>query len=1108
VFLVEFILFTHYYCSFYQNKWEQIVSNNAYLQTPALHNDSIVFITDDDLWSVNKLGGQAFRLTTSKGRSSHPKISPDGQWIAYLSDDHGQQDIYLIPFKGGVPKRLTHMGVIKLTGWSHNNLIHFASEYESRPRHPLLRSVDAKTLEVKTLPWGEATDFLIDGKVQVIGRNNGDPARWKRYRGGTAGTFWIDTEGKGKFKQILSKLPSNLTCPRLIGGRLFFISDHEGIGNIYSCLLNGRSLKRHTNQKEYYVRHFEFSEGTLSYNAGAEIFLHDIKSNTCRKIEIYVASTFNQALPRFECSSSYLQEFSIGSNSQKISITSRGQLYIFSPWSGGTIRLGKDHTRYRHPTLMKNKKGEECLVAVELDHESEETLKLWDLETRESKTLADKQDWGKIRTLSPSPKGNHLIITNNRAQIFYFEISTGQVHEIEKNKFSDILSVSWSPHGDVVAYSSPVDRARRGIKVYSLKTKKLRLLAQPILSDDDPSFDADGKYLYFGGIREFHPNYSETHFELSFPFATQIYAFVLDKDIPNPLEQYRDVEDEDSKGDDEDESKDKDKKKNVKKGKKKKEILTTKIDWEGIEDRIISLPGALGGHVSIWASKDKVFAFKRNVSGDNPHANWMDEENVVDMHCFDLKERKWEKWEEKVHQYSPASDGKNILVTSDGDLRVINVENKPSDGDDLNKKDGWVDLSRVKVKIDPKKEWKQMYQEAWVLQREHFWVPDMSKINWQKVYTRYLPLLEKVHTRRELSDLLWEMQGELGTSHCYEFMGDYNRRPAFHPSGSLAAQFKYRPQAKAMEITKLGKGDSWIKSSSSPLKATQLGLKEGDLILGIDGRAIENGQTLYQHLEGRGHQEIEIEIKRKGKKQKETLTVNSLGSSSMTHYRDWVDSNRDYVHKKSKGKLGYIHIPNMAVWGFSEFYRQFLTERIYEGLVVDVRYNGGGHVSQHILKILAQPVLGFDRTRHFDVELYPEYAINGPLVCLTNEQAGSDGDIFSHSWKLMKLGKLIGKRTWGGVVGIWPRHDLNDGTMTTQPEYSFWFKDVGWDVENYGTDPDIEVEITPQDYKAGKDPQMDKAIQVALADIRKSPPLRPNLEKGRPNLKLPNLPKA
>ena len=365
----------------------------------------------------------------------------------------------------------------------------------------------------------------------------------------------------------------------------------------------------------------------------------------------------------------------------------------------------------------------------------------------------------------------------------------------------------------------------------------------------------------------------------------------------------------------------------------------------------------------------------------------------------------------------------------------------------------------------------------------------MSKIDWNVIYDRYLPLLAKVKTRAELSDLLWEMQGELGTSHCYEQRGDYNRYGAGISLGRLGAYFTFEPKSKTYKIDRILRGDSWEWGSDSPLTAMGVHLKEGDRILAINDFEFNLASDLYEFLENKIGVSVELTIQRKGKTAFEKVVVKPNSNLNFPLYREWVEKNKKYVHEISKGKLGYVHIPDMGPFGYAEFYKHFIAESDYEGLVVDVRFNGGGHVSQHLLKVLAQKVVGFDETRYQGFQKYPMYA-PGVLVCLANEFSGSDGDIFPQTFKLMKLGKLIGKRTWGGIIGINGQYSLRDGTWVTQPEYSFWFKDNEWYVENHGVEPDIEVDITPEDYSKNLDPQLDRAIKEALIDLKKNPGLK------------------
>lgn len=379
----------------------------------------------------------------------------------------------------------------------------------------------------------------------------------------------------------------------------------------------------------------------------------------------------------------------------------------------------------------------------------------------------------------------------------------------------------------------------------------------------------------------------------------------------------------------------------------------------------------------------------------------------------------------------------------------------------------------------------------------------MSNVDWQAVYDHYAPLLDRVNTREEFNDLLWEMQGELGTSHAYVMGGDISKPLHHYGVGNLGADFIYDKKHQAYQFSNLKNGDSWDEHYASPLQQLGLNVEAGDLLWAVAGKQLSPTQRPEPLLLNLADQEVQLTVSDSKGKNKRNVVVKTLASSNRLCYRHWVDKNRAYVHEKTKGKVGYLHIPDMSPWGFAEFHRGFLAECDYDGLIVDVRFNGGGNVSPLLLEKLARKRRGYDITRWFGAEPHPADSPAGPMVALTNEYAGSDGDMFSHSFKMMQLGPLIGKRTWGGVIGIWPRHALADRGITTQPEFSFWFADVGWSIENYGVEPDIEVEITPQDHKHGRDPQLDRSIEEVLQIIKKRPPLRPPKLGDRPNLRQP-----
>jgi tricorn protease len=463
-----------------------------------------------------------------------------------------------------------------------------------------------------------------------------------------------------------------------------------------------------------------------------------------------------------------------------------------------------------------------------------------------------------------------------------------------------------------------------------------------------------------------------------------------------------------------------------------------------------------------------------------------------------------------VWDFAVARNHKTLAYQSFNRLRVMPSGDKPN-GDDAasTRKSGWINLGRVRISVLPGLEWRQMFREAWRLQRDQFWTPDMSQVDWVGVHDRYLPLVDRVSSRAEFSDLMWEMQGELGTSHAYEFGGDYRIQPVYF-QGFLGADFTYNETVNAWEISHIYSGDGWNEGEDSPLNQPGVNLAVGDKIATVNGRRLNRFTPPGAALVNQAGSEVTLGVYPANgeESQARSVTVKTLGSDMMPRYREWVETNRSRVHAATDGRIGYLHIPDMGGWGYAEFHRGFLAEVDRQGLLVDLRFNRGGHVSALLLQKLARRRLGYDTTRWSSEPYpYPPESVLGPMVALTNEYAGSDGDIFSHGFKMMKLGKLIGKRTWGGVIGIWPRHLLVDGTLTTQPEFSFWFQDVGWGVENYGTDPDIEVDIRPQDYQAGTDPQLERAIVELLSELAAQPPSLPDFSQ-KPSRAIPRLPQA
>jgi tricorn protease len=1069
----------------------------GYYRFPAVYNDGVVFTCENELWKVSAKGGIARQLTATTAIAYHPRFSPDGKWIAFSSTEEGHSEIYIIPSEGGTAKRLTFLGSHSfVVGWARDGkYILFASNFAqpfSRVYHIYKVSLDGSLPE--NIPVGPAMAIsYAKEKGVVIGRHTSDPARWKRYRGGTAGKLWIDVEETGDFKPYLD-LDTNIASPMWIDDRIYFISDHEGIGNIYSANLDGEDIQRHTHHSEFYARNASTDGKSIVYHAGGDLFIYDIKSGTTSKIDIQYFSFRSQAKTKFVDSDKFLQDYEIHPKSEHLTLNVRGKIFNMANWEGPVIQNGNSpDARYGFGKWLPDGKR----IVLVSDEGGEEHIEIHWATAEKPPIKFNNMDVGQIVSLAVSPKDDKVAFSNNRLELFLLDCKSEEISKIDQSEYRQIGDITWSPDGKWIAYRFYTAQQMSCIKLGNIADKKTYEITEPVLRDWAPTFDPDGKYLYFLSQRRFNPVYDTMQFELSFPKGFRPYLITLDKELKNPFTKIPELKGEAEKGEEE---KSKDEKKEVK----------VKIDLENIQNRIIPFPVEEGIYNQIEAIKDKVLFSAFPIEG-SLDSQWPPTELPANgsIKMYDFTNQKEETIVEGISNFKVAQNGKKMIYRAGKKLRVIDADKKLDDKIKAltkpGKESGWIDLSRVKVKVEQEAEWRQMYREAWRLQREHFWNKDMSDIDWKAVYNRYFPLLDRIGTRDEFSDLIWEMQGELGTSHAYEFGGDYKRPPQYK-IGFLGADFVYDKEKQKYRITHIVHGDPWEEDKDSPLNQTGLLINEGDYLLRINGEELDRNHSPHQLLLNQAGSEVALLIEDGKTGEIKSCSVKTLKTEYPLRYREWVENNRKFVHEKTNGRIGYVHIPDMMGPGFAEFHRYYLSESNREGLIVDVRFNSGGHVSCLLLEKLARKRIGYDVPRWGKPEPYPYESVLGSKVALTNEDAGSDGDIFSHSFKLMKIGPLLGKRTWGGVIGISANYNLMDGGLTTQPEYSFWFKDVGWGVENYGTEPDIEVDITPKDYVQGKDPQLERAIEEAEKLLKENPPLKPDFTR-KPSRALPKLPK-
>jgi tricorn protease len=1067
--------------------------HHGYLRHPTLHDDAVLFVSDDDLWRVSTSGGVARRLTAGLSEPSTPCLSPDGRHVAFVGRDEQHPEVYLMDSDGGPARRMTWLGPdVIVRGWTPEGHILFVTTYGQ----PFFRNYRAYTLDPaggmpQLLPLGQVNHLAYGpGKACVIGRNTADPARWKRYRGGTAGHFWIDAEGSGSFRRM-SELQGNLTSPMWIGDRVYFISDFESIGNLYSCRANGSDVRRHTDHDTYYARHAQTDGKRIVYQCAAELWLFDPASDRTTRLDVRLPSHRTQAARKFVPAADHLDSYHVHPEGHSVAVVTRGKVFAFPLWEGAVRQYGSDEgARYRHGQWLADGR---TVVAVG-DATGEERIEVFEGES--TRTL----DWdiGRVVALRASPRGRRVALANHRNEVMIGDLDSGTLTSVDRSDAGRTEDLAWSPDGEWLAYSFWTSPRHCAIKLYGVAKQSHTTLTQPEFRDYSPAFDPDGRYLYFLSVRTFDPVYDNVQFELSFPRGARPYLIALQAGGRPPFDPVP----KGLRGDDHGGKAHHDGEANR---------ALPPIELDGIARRVSAFPvpenrfGQIAG-----ASDDKVVWTVLPIAGAHGRGGHKDLPGRLEI--FDFATQAADPLMDKADMFAIANDATTLVVREGKRLRALAARRKPEGerdpgraSDQPSRKTGWIDLDRIRLSVEPRREWKQMLREVWRLQRDQFWVADMSGIDWNGVYARYAPLLARVATRAELSDLIWEMQGELGTSHAYEMGGDY-RRPPQVALGYLAAETKLVDDG-SYEIARIVQGDPWDAGADSPLHAVGVEAKPGERIVAVNGQRTSGErppQSLLVHQAG-----IKVELTlappKGGTGAHRNVVVTTLADEVPARYREWVERNRAWVHEHSGGRVGYFHLPDMMSAGFAEFHRYFRTECDRDGLVVDVRYNRGGHVSELLLEKVARKRIGYNLSRWGQAASYPDEAVAGPVVALTNEHAGSDGDIFSHGFKLMRIGPLVGTRTWGGVIGIWPRHKLVDGTETTQPEFSFWFSDVGWGVENYGTDPTVEVDNAPQDAAAGRDRQLETALATTLQLIERAGTAKPEFHP-RPNLAAAPLP--
>ncbi len=1103
------------------------MATDGYLRYPHVRDDLLVFIAEDDVWLADTGGGRTHRLTADCSPALTPRISPDGSLVAWVARRFGANEVHVAPIEGGVSRQLTHWGQpgTRVTGWaSEQEVMVLSTTGEGGMVRMFAHAVPVDGGPSRRLPYGWAGDVSIgpEGGVLLSTYFWSEPARWKRYRGGTASQLWLDQEGAGTFERIFAELPSSLAFPVWTTGddgrqRIGFCSDHEGHGQLYSAVV-GREAPT-TSQLScrtatgLYARHASTDGRQVVYCAGGQVFLLDSMDDGVepRRLDLPLGSARPLLRPYRVKAASHLGTISPDRTGRASAIESRGTITWVSHHGGParTCATGSA-VRRRLPVVLNDVR-----VAWVSDVDGDDAVELLDLHSPDAvpQTLVAAGGIGRVLEMCASPDGHRIALATHDGRVLTCDVPAAEitgvvVPEQVDSTTGDMSGLAFSPDSRWLAWSAsgpgpwedPGPRPLRQIKISNLDQGNVVAVTSLRFTDTDPVFTLDGKYLAFLSIRSLDPVYDSFSFDLSFPTGCRPHLVALTADDPSPFDPIvggRPLEPPEPEqaaleaiAEERPSDVDEHATPESPSTRTRRTAPRTTVDVDGLEHRIVAVPVEAGRYCGLAAAKHGLTWLREPLSGElgDNRATVDSEPERARAEHFDLRTSRLTTVAASADHVELTGDGNWLLVVDHNRVSVV-----PSDKPASPKEDGdntvvSVDLDRLTVEVDPSAEWRQMLDEAWRLMRDHFWREDMGGVDWQAARDRYEPMLDRLGSHDDLIDVIWEMQGELGSSHAYAIPPPADADPD-NRQGLLGADLEYREGAWV--IKRVVPGDPSDRSARSPLLAPGVHARTGDEIVAVDGVATSRTASPLSLLVGKAGGPVEVTLRPDGGAETRRVVVLPLADEFPLRYQDWVADRRAYVHAQTGGKVGYLHVPDMMSAGWAQLHRDLRTEVPRDALIVDVRSNSGGHTSQLVLEKLARKIIGWDLVRGYGPNSYPGDARRGPLVAIADMFAGSDGDIITAAIQSLGLGPVVGTRTWGGVVGYDGRYSLVDGTLVTQPRYSFWFENLGWSVENYGVEPDIEQPVSPQDRVAGRDVQLDRALTEVERLLQETPPATP-----------------
>jgi tricorn protease len=1075
---------------------EPDVRDTRLLSQPAVSAEHVAFVYADDLWVADLDGQNVRRLTSDVGVASNPVFSPDGKTLAFSGQYDGNTDVYIMPVAGGSPTRLTwHPSPDIVRGFTPDG----KEVVFSSPRHVFTgRYTQLFTVPLAggmptqlPIPNGVQASFSPDSAYIAYTPLGDRSMQWKHYRGGTASRIWIYRCKDHEVEQIPQpEGRCNDLDPQWLGDAVYFRSDRNGEYNLFAYDTKTKKVQQLTDHTDLPVLAVGSGGGKLIYEQAGYLHLFDPAKGKSRRLKIGVASDLVEARPRWVKGAKYIRHASVSPSGARAVFEFRGDIITVPANKGDPHNLTETPgVHERSPAWSPDGRS----VAYFSDDGGEYQLHVRSADGKGKAKAYPLNGAGFYSQPVWSPDNKRIAYIDNSQSLFWIDLESGKTTKVATEPQympAELLTLrpAWSPDSKWLVYALGNKAAYHTIYACDIASGKLQAITDGLSDALDPVFDASGKYLYFlastdaGPVNQwFAQSNSDMHVHRT------LHLVVLKTGEPSPLARESDEEkpkDKEKSSPKEDKPKDKEnppaKEDKPKSGEEPKPVV---IDFDGIDQRILALPVPAGNYSHLSPGPAGQVYFLEAPPEQAPREGAPPPTGKLKR--FDLSKRKSEDALPNVNQYFLTADGAKALVfTPPDNWSILPLNAPPAPAKDG--KDGKLNLGAVEVRIDPRAEWKQIFDEAWRINRDYFYDPNMHGADWQAIRKKYAEFLPHLATRSDLDRVIRWMLSELAVGHSYLAPGERLHEKKTVPGGLLGAD--YEIANGRYRFKKVFGGLNWTPELRSPLTAPGVGVKAGEYLLAVRGVDLKPPTEIYSLFENTANKSIEITVGPSADgKDSRTVTVEPLANEASLRNADWVEGNLRKVHKATDGRVAYVYVPNTADLGHAYFKRYFFPQCDKEAIIVDERFNGGGQIADYYIDHLRRPFTAMWATRYGDDIKTPGAAIHGPKVMIIDETAGSGGDLLPWMFRQNKLGPLVGKRTWGGLVGILGYPVLMDGGLVSAPNLAFWTED-GFGVENVGVPPDIEVEQWPKDVIAGKDPQLDKAIEVVLKELEKSPP--------------------